>query len=717
MRERVLPWLLALPALWFAPPFSPLAGNFYPHLEGGGLALLALLPLALALVALGARGSGAWPFVALAAWAALTLVLSAPTDPVEARRALCFLALAPLAFAGGATLERAGRRHFAWLRVLASCAWTVQALLAGLISGDFGSVLGDSGSLSQAALPGAAVGAGWIALTRGRQRIVGACALVLFLLHVAAAPVLAGGHTLLAALLLAVWRGVARARPRLLVLSAVALLTPFVGMALGQMATGEITPLEGATRGSAHTLSGLGVRGLVWKASLGMLADHPLVGVGAGQFQEAFPPYRDPVEIELSRHGVCSEVDTEVEHAHNDWLQAWLELGIPGGALLALGLVLGARAALATLGDEERAPLAMAALALLVNAFVHAPLDSNPASAPLAFALLGCVAARGTPGRGAALVCALPALLALPLARSLVRDGARVGECSRAQRRLSELLERAADGSRDAALAEESERLRALVLPEPGSRAAPLLFLAARIAPPPARPALWDAALAVRPHSAEAWEQSAVEAARAGRTAEARRRFGEALALSPTHPRILRNAARLECTQGDLAAGLEHVQALRANGCLDPEWLRSLGEELVLELGLAARGARVLRGVALEQLSPEELHAESREDPASADVLECLAQLLWGREHAARGEWEVAVRSYRQSWERSRRREPAGAPALALELAAAEMLAGRAESAAEHARAVPLTPLTWAALPDWALASLARLGLEAPDGN
>src|SRR6185503_20035170 len=109
--------------------------------------------------------------------------------------------------------------------------------------------------------------------------------------------------------------------------------------------------------------------------------------------------------------GVCSELDTEVEHAHNDWLQGFCELGLVGGALLALGLALSARAALRALGDEARLPAAVAALALLVNAFVHAPLSSNAAAAPLALALFGGLAPEGERSRARAAACAVPALL------------------------------------------------------------------------------------------------------------------------------------------------------------------------------------------------------------------------------------------------------------------------------------------------------------------
>ncbi|NOT29539.1 MAG: hypothetical protein HOP15_03715, partial [Planctomycetes bacterium] len=167
---RILPWLLVLPALVFATPLSPIADDPYPHLAGTGWAALALVPLALVVLARGASLRGAWPFVLALAWALAARALAPVTDTFEARRALLVLALVPLAFAGGATLDEQGRTRFEFLLVVLALMWTGFALWSGWRDDNFAGVLGDTGSLSQAALPGAALGAVWLARESGAQR-------------------------------------------------------------------------------------------------------------------------------------------------------------------------------------------------------------------------------------------------------------------------------------------------------------------------------------------------------------------------------------------------------------------------------------------------------------------------------------------------------------------------------------------------------------------
>ena len=721
--ERLRPWLLLLPALAFATPLSPLADDPYPHLAGTGIAVVLLAPLALFLLVSGSGARGAWPFVLALAWALVARALAPVTDTCEARRALLGLALLPLAFAGGAGLDARGRATFLGALVVLSLAWTGWALARGFAGEEFAGVLGDTGSLSQAALPGAAVAGAWLAREDGAKRVLGAFALFLFLVHVAAAPVITGSHTLLAGLLCAAWRGPARGRGALLVLALTALLAPFAGMAAREALHARVPALEGASEAPSHSLAGLGVRALVWKSALGLVADHPFTGAGPGQFQAAFPPYRDAREIELSRHGACSELDTEVEHAHNDWLQGFCELGLPGGLLLTLGLALAARAALRACGDDERLPAALASLALLVNAFVHAPLSSNSAAAPLALALFGSLAPEGPRSRVRALACALPALCALPFAPALVTHGGALADYIRSARALDALSH--ATGTRAelaARVSAEAARARAIVqvalAAAPDS--VPARELAARALEPGRRLEAWEGVLALRPHSAGAWEETAAECVRAGRFEDARARYLRALELSPTHPRLLKNLARLECTRLDFARGLETIERLRAQGCLAPDWLAELGRALALEFGRPEGAAQLLFGRSLASLSPEELHARARGEASDGEAYECLAQLLWARQHAAAGEFELALRNYRQAAERSRAKrgaEAGAAPPYALELAAAELRAGRRDDALAHARGLALAADARAALPDWARAALPELGLPARGGS
>jgi tetratricopeptide (TPR) repeat protein len=70
-------------------------------------------------------------------------------------------------------------------------------------------------------------------------------------------------------------------------------------------------------------------RGAVWRASLGMVVDFPLVGSGGATFEEAFRLYRP------------REIRAFYDYAHNDYLQVLVETGFPGLllALLPVGLV------------------------------------------------------------------------------------------------------------------------------------------------------------------------------------------------------------------------------------------------------------------------------------------------------------------------------------------------------------------------------------------
>ncbi len=755
--NQALPWLLLLPACLFAAPFSPLTDDPYPHLAGTGWTACLSLPLALVLLVGGARTAAVWPFSLLFLWAlCISRPLGPVTDTFEARRALLVLALVPLFFAGGATLGARERSAFAFLLVLLSCLWTGWALVSGLTglgSGSLAGVLGDTGSLSQAALPGAAIGAVWLARESGARRAAGALALVSFLVHVAVAPVLAGSHSLLAALGLGALLGGPRGRGRLGALALAALLAPLVGLAVKQWRAEEAPPSASAVPApavSTHELAGLGVRGRIALAALALVGDHPLLGVGPGQFQAAFPPYRDPGEIELSRHGVCSELDTEVEHAHDDWLQAFCELGIPGGLLLALGLVLVAGRALRELRSDERTALATAALALLVNALVHSPLLANSASSSIGLALFGAVSARDAreQSRVTGLVVAVPALLAAACAGPLVRHGRALCEYVRSIRESSSLAQ-APDGALALMRFQEAFGRAAAAVDEALAAAptsAPARVLGSQVdlkrwpvhaqegsgGSRPTAEVDWDDVLEVRPHSVQAWEQSATNHARSGAVEEARARYGRALALSPSHPRIIENAARLECTIGDLERGLRHIEQLRSQGCLDPQWLESLGNERVLQFGAPTRAARLFFEKELRELVPEELHARSREPeraPVSADALECLAQLLWARDHVAHGAFELAVRNYRQAYDRSRIHREGGAALYRLELAAAEARTGRVDEAREHAQApsnatgAPGTPGAPGSasgaeeLSDWARDALRELGIADPGGR
>jgi O-antigen ligase len=71
-----------------------------------------------------------------------------------------------------------------------------------------------------------------------------------------------------------------------------------------------------------------GSRPALWRDSLGIFRDHPLVGAGMGSFVTAYPPYQTTAS------------DLVTEHAHNDYVEALTETGLLGGVLILAALVL-----------------------------------------------------------------------------------------------------------------------------------------------------------------------------------------------------------------------------------------------------------------------------------------------------------------------------------------------------------------------------------------
>lgn len=63
-------------------------------------------------------------------------------------------------------------------------------------------------------------------------------------------------------------------------------------------------------------------RMLIWRGSWEMVKDNPWFGIGLGNYYLAWPRYRDPADTTLGFF------------AHNDYLQIWIEAGLPGLLLL-----------------------------------------------------------------------------------------------------------------------------------------------------------------------------------------------------------------------------------------------------------------------------------------------------------------------------------------------------------------------------------------------
>ena len=124
----------------------------------------------------------------------------------------------------------------------------------------------------------------------------------------------------------------------------------------------------------------------LWRRTLEMIRDNPLLGVGPGNWPVTFPRYAEPGAME---DGVLTATVVPRE-AHNDLLQLTAETGLFGllaFGLLVVGTATAIRQRLRTEGEEERAMTAAAAGSLV--ALLAAGSTSFPLEMPGTLALGG----------------------------------------------------------------------------------------------------------------------------------------------------------------------------------------------------------------------------------------------------------------------------------------------------------------------------------------
>lgn len=66
------------------------------------------------------------------------------------------------------------------------------------------------------------------------------------------------------------------------------------------------------------------VRPFIWQSTLQMISEHPILGVGAGNFYIAYPFYR------IHEYFLLSKSTDTTKHAHNEFLEIWAETGSLG---------------------------------------------------------------------------------------------------------------------------------------------------------------------------------------------------------------------------------------------------------------------------------------------------------------------------------------------------------------------------------------------------
>ncbi|MBK9383386.1 MAG: O-antigen ligase family protein [Planctomycetes bacterium] len=169
------------------------------------------------------------------------------------------------------------------------------------------------------------------------------------------------------------------------------LAAPFPSAPSGVSAGSPTAELATSTPRGPSDFRTLDVRLHTWRAIVGdVLPSAPWLGLGAGSFDELYPPYRPAAERALSRR---AEGATVVNTAHNDALQALAETGLLGllALLAALGVLL-----LATLRGTatERTFLGAALAAVLLNGGARTPLLANAPVAALFAVILGALVAR-----------------------------------------------------------------------------------------------------------------------------------------------------------------------------------------------------------------------------------------------------------------------------------------------------------------------------------
>ncbi len=725
-------WLVALPALVLALPGRASLLRDVPTTTSAAAGILALS----CLPALGILALRRQPIQlrGLLLWLALMLVATVgartAADPFEARRALVGLTAGIGLVLAGASLREAGRLNLIRGLCVASGMLLIDTLLDWFGSGAH-VPLGNSGDLSEAVLPGAVlalIGAGTLPRAwRGLALLMGVGTILLM----GCTPVIAGLVALLGTGLLCFFTGRSSSSPevpwaRNLLLVGIGgwlvLAASSINRGTGSVASEEPTATVATAPGSS---GGVKVRALIWASLPAVVGDAPWLGHGPGQFRRVYPLYRDPVELELSSHGRSEPTPIEVEHAHNDWIQPFVEWGLLAGLAWMGLLLITARRALALLArpDPGARALAAATLAVLINALFNSTLlygVASPAWAwPLVGVCLGCQPADSSSRlarRAGMLAPGLVLLILLANARSALafyRHGAHLalvvtapvvetnGVARQAPETIGPHITRALQAVPDSVVAlEKYHQLQRATGAAPEERRVTL----SRI-------------LSARPNSVGPLMERGVLAAQEGNVAEALAVFARARAVDPENATLRRNELMLAVDVG----GLEEVRKLRdallAKGQAERGWFEQVAAHALMN-------GRIVVGRALLSLEAdawqhgEELLAQSqlagRADTRLGEAFVTASNALFARDHTARGDFESARRLYRQALRSSEKYPdlPGRGRRLRLELAGVLCKLGReaeAKSLLEGWSASGVHDLR--DLPEWAGQALLDAGL------
>jgi len=731
--DRLQGWLVALPALVLALPGRLSLLRDVPTTTSAAAGILALgcLPC-LALLALRRRPVH---LRGLLPWLTLLLVAAVGArdagDPFAARRAMLSLSAGIGLMLAGASLGSEGRRS-----VVTGLCVACGLLLADTLVDRLGDAehlpLGNSGDLSEALLPGAVIAIAssvyWSRPWSGLGLLLG-LGTILFM---GVTPVLAGlvalfGTGVVSLLAVRSSSGTTANWTRNLLLMG---LGGWLVLASGLGGASEAQdPNPHATAAVRTTTGGWRVRSLIWSTLPSVVNEAPVLGHGPGQFARVYPPHRDPAELALSSHDHAEPTPIEVEHVHNDWLQPFVEWGWVAGFGWVGLLLLAARRALALLSAAHGPTRACAAagLAILINAAFNSPLLYGVASPACAWPLLG-ICLGSTPPAGATsplsqirqrsgnLAPWLILLILLANARSAYAffvHGAELagvvtapvvehdGVLSQSPDQVGPHLARALRAAPDSVVAlEKYYQLQTATGVEPAERAVTL----ARI-------------LSARPYSFGPLLDRAILAAQQGDDEQALRLFSLAHDLDPLHPKLHRNRLLLAVDVGSQAEVRELLAALPSALSPAPQWLEGVAANALLN-GRVAVG-RDLLGVTDDSWQfGEALLAESqlagRPNTPLGDGLVASGNALFARDHASRGDFESALRLYRQAMRGAQRYPlvPGGGQRLRLELAASLCRLDRVDEARDLLESHKASNVRYLReLPVWAGQALIDAGL------
>lgn len=467
-------------------------------------------------------------------------------------------------------------------------------------------------------------------------------------LHVRAAWIAAGAGLFIAIWLL--WRGLAPRQRTLLV-------APCLATALGFAAPKFLIPEPPAQVQTARAKNTIEVRKKVYAATMRLIAENPLLGCGAGNFSAAFPPLRDPEEIEISSHRRADPAESLVEEPHNDYLLVASELGLLGAAFAAwIGwsiLRLGKRASY-SLGSS----IAFAGLvAIGVQALFRSPL-TNPSSSLLFWMFLGWIGVETKTAfvflAGRARIAALAGILALVW---LAWTGV--------QRIRAEFY--LANG----------ELPRAVELDPYDPKKWEIYGRERRLAQDPVGAATaYERLLALNPNHFNGRLQRGLVAIDLADLERARSEFSKAAPLDTNNPRLTRAQALLRYREGDDLAAIALLRQAIARGA-NPNTIRDFGREIE-KAGESERALKYYQTHA--ELHPDDADAwmaigqifRNRGDEAESRQDFARAHRLYGLEHLRAKKASDAERQFRLY----RKFAPSDDPAPDLFLAAAALAKG-----------------------------------------